>query len=270
MCINPNVHEKLSSLCNKAIRWTKVLAHEMESDIQSSGYTGGGGGSGGSGDDDAGDGGGGNDADDTQGGGYTDSGGGGGSGGSGDDDAGGGGGDDAGGAGGAEVHVMSAAAAAAAQQQQQQSSLKQRSVLSGPPPPLASALLLRSMYTSRIRENCDVIYYYPPLPYHGMVGHVYVPGTLSRYTAVRDHPIRHACVQVYVRARVRTRVRACIGAGARVNFVCAYMQIRVCEYALSPRVAKCSSVAARGFLRCTQPGQWRGVHGGIRVCGERG
>jgi len=267
VCINPNVHEKLSSLCNKAIRWTKVLAHEMESDIQSSGYTGGGGGSGGSGDDDAGVGGGGNDADDTQGGGYTDSGGGGGSGGSGDDDAGGGGGDDAGGAGGAEVHVMSAAAAAV---QQQQSSLKQRSVLSGPPPPLASALLLRSMYTSRIRENCDVIYYYPPLPYHGMVGHVYVPGTLSRYTAVRDHPIRHACVQVYVRARVRTRVRACIGAGARVNFVCAYMQIRVCEYALSPRVAKCSSVAARGFLRCTQPGQWRGVHGGSRVCGERG
>ena len=108
------------------------------------------------------------------------------------------------------MHVMSAAAAAV---QQQQSSLKQRSVLSGPPP-LAIALLLRSMYTSRIRENCDVNYYYPPLPYHGMVGHVYVPGTLSRYTAVRDHPIRHACVQVYVRAR---QFCVCVHADLRVR-----------------------------------------------------
>ena len=211
---------RLSSLCNKAIRWTKVLAHEMESDIQSSGYTGGGGGSGGSGDDDAGVGGGGNDADDTQGGGYTDSGGGGGSGGSGDDDAGGGGGDDAGGAGGAEVHVMSAAAAAAAQQQQQQSSLKQRSVLSGPPPPLASALLLRSMYTSRIRENCDVKYYYPPLPYHGMVGHVY---TLALHSRSRPPHSPRVCAGVCT--------RACTNPGARVYRRGCARQFCVCVHA---------------------------------------
>lgn len=124
------------------------------------------------------------------------------------------------------MHVMSAAAAAAAQQQQQQSSLKQRSVLSGPPPPLASALLLRSMYTSRIRENCDVKYYYPPLPYHGMVGHVY---TLALHSRSRPPHSPRVCAGVCT--------RACTNPGARVYRRGCARQFCVCVHADSQSAA---------------------------------